>query len=352
MRVLILTPTALPEISGNAMTAERWRRGLREAGWEVLVQQTRGLPGSRLANVLSVFRPDLIHVHHAYFGGRGLFDPEVRRHGEEIPLVLSPGGTDFNEDLKVADRRETIAAVLRKARRIIVQNGAFRQQVEEAFPEYARLIAFVPKTVCWMGEDVFDLRAAAGCFSEEILFFFPAGIRPVKGQVECLRGLEKVFRTRPEARTVFAGAALNREYAGIFFREVGVRQGFARWIPPVQPQAMRSAYGGADVVLNASFSEGLSNVLLEAAAAGKPVLASRIPGNIEPVLGSPGDAPAGLLYDAADSNDFLEKALALIDDRTLRARLGAAGKSRVFAGIGPAREARRLIEVYEEALGR
>ena len=31
-RVLILTPTALPDITGNAVTVERWRQGLIRAG--------------------------------------------------------------------------------------------------------------------------------------------------------------------------------------------------------------------------------------------------------------------------------------------------------------------------------
>jgi hypothetical protein len=34
-RILILTPTALPSITGNAMTVERWRRGLQGRDWDI-----------------------------------------------------------------------------------------------------------------------------------------------------------------------------------------------------------------------------------------------------------------------------------------------------------------------------
>ncbi len=121
----------------------------------------------------------------------------------------------------------------------------------------------------------------------------PAGIRPVKGNLECLRGFKRVHDLRPQAKIVFAGPALDGDYAEHFRKEIKQLQGFARWIPPIAPASMCSAYASSDIVLNASFSEGLSNVLLEGKAAGKPLLAADIPGNRWPVLGDPGDAAHG-----------------------------------------------------------
>jgi glycosyltransferase involved in cell wall biosynthesis len=63
---------------------------------------------------------------------------------------------------------------------------------------------------------------------------------------------------------------------------------------------MQSAYKESDIVLSSSFSEGFPNSLLEAAAAGKPILASDIPGNRQPVLGEKGDQPAGILFNPHD----------------------------------------------------
>jgi len=115
---------------------------------------------------------------------------------------------------------------------------------------------------------------------------------------------------------------------------------------------MRSAYEGADVVLNASSSEGLSNVLLEAKAAGKPILASDIPGNRHPVLGEDGDAPAGLLFNLRDHGDFLRKALRLIDDPELRHTLGQGGENQTARLPGSEEEGLGLLRVYETALNR
>lgn len=127
-------------------------------------------------------------------------------------------------------------------------------------------------------------------------------------------------------------------------------QAFARWIPPITPSAMRSAYESVDVVLNGSFSEGLSNVLIEGKAAGKPLLASDIPGNRWPVLGDAGDAPMGLLFDPSDPADFVDKALRLIDDASLMRTLGEAGAAYARRMPGPCDEARALIAVHERLL--
>ena len=208
----------------------------------------------------------------------------------------------------------------------------------------------IPKSFCWMGGGEFDLRKAADCGPEEILFFLPAGVRPVKGNLEVLLRLEKVFLQRPSIRAVFVGSALEKEYSARFEQEIGRLHSFARWLPPILPQAMCSAYQGADVILNGSFSEGLSNVLLEAKAAGKPILASNIPANRWPVLGDQGDVPAGLLYDLHSPEHFLRQALRLVDDRELRKKLGQGGREQATRLPTPEEEAGGLIRVYEKAL--
>jgi glycosyltransferase involved in cell wall biosynthesis len=114
---------------------------------------------------------------------------------------------------------------------------------------------------------------------------------------------------------------------------------------------MRAAYHSADVILNGSASEGLSNVLIEARAAGRPLLASDIPGNRWPVLGDRGDLPMGVLFDSLDADDFVRKAILLVDDAMLRRKLGEAGAAYARRMPGPCDEARALIAVYQAAMG-
>jgi glycosyltransferase involved in cell wall biosynthesis len=267
-------------------------------------------------------------------------------------LVVSPGGTDIHVDTIVEDRRRIITQVFEMAKAVIAQSDEMMRRIVESYPGLQDRITMIPKSFCWMGEEEFDLRRASNCSSEDILFFFPAGIRPVKGNLEALKLLERIYPMRPSIRAVYAGPALDKDYAARFEQEVERLHAFARWLPPIHFQAMRSAYRGADVILNFSFSEGISNVLLEAKAVGKPILASNIPGNRWPVLGDQKDSPAGLLFDLHSPEHFIQQAVRLIDDRELRKKLGQRGKTQASRLPRPKEEARGLLRVYEKVLNK
>ena len=351
-KLLILTPTGLPAVTGNAMTAERWRRSLVGMGLDVRVIATEGCGAQDLVRDIERFRPDILHVHNAYRAGGLLLDEVPAGFRARPPLVVSPSGTDMNIESKVPGRREVIDRVLHRADAIIVQSEEGRARLREIVPESMDRVFFAPKAFVWLGEETQDLRASCGVPPGGVLFFMPAGVRPVKGNVECLQALERVHGMRPQVRAVFAGPLLDGAYAERFRRDVERMRVFARWVPPITPSAMRSAYDSVDVVLNGSFSEGLSNVLIEGKAAGKPLLASDIPGNRWPVLGDAGDPPMGLLFDPTHPSDFIDKAIRLIDDAGLRRVLGEAGAAYARRMPGPCDEARALVAVYEKAMGR
>jgi len=73
----MLTPSALPVITGNAMTVERWRRGLTARGGEVLVLESRDPDLQALAAAVAAFRPDVVHAHHLFMSGGLLLTPPL-----------------------------------------------------------------------------------------------------------------------------------------------------------------------------------------------------------------------------------------------------------------------------------
>ncbi|QAZ66032.1 glycosyltransferase family 4 protein [Solidesulfovibrio carbinolicus] len=97
---------------------------------------------------------------------------------------------------------------------------------------------------------------------------------------------------------------------------------FAGW---AGREAMPELLRRADLFVFPSRDEGMPNAVLEAMAAGLPVIATRISGNEEVVA----DGETGLLV-PPDDPDALAGALAgLLADAALRRRLGAAGRERV-----------------------
>jgi L-malate glycosyltransferase len=350
MRVLILAPNVFPGISGNAITVERWRRALTGKGNIVEALSCHALTMSAFVAFLERFDPDIIHVHHAFRAGSVLLHPVIAEKHARFSVVVSPGGTDINQDLEVPERRDAVVRVFRMAGAIVTQSPETTERLLQHMPDLDQRIVHVPKAVCWFGNESCDLRKIAGCNDRNMLFFLPAGIRPVKGNLECLMDMQKVHAIRPDIRFVAAGPAIDLEYADRFEREVKKLSAFAVWIAGISPAAMRSAYDASDIVLNSSFSEGRSNSLLEAIAGERPVLASNIPGNLWPVLGDNGDEQTGLLYALSNADDFVANAVRLIDDESLRIRFARAAQSRRSRLPDPEEEADGLIAAYQKAL--
>lgn len=353
LRVLILTPTALPIISGNAITAERWRKALIEKGCYADVFSTEHMDAMSLLERIEHFKPDVLHAHHVSRAGALMLDPRIEDRCQRFPLVVSPAGTDiYPREGQTHDWQSTVPRICRKACAIVAQGEWTAQKLSELFPDLKSRIMYVPKSFTWFGDRNFNLRETLGWDHNDVVFFFPAGIRPVKRNLETLTAFQEVHATRPHARLACAGPSLDPEYTAFFQEELGQCIDFARWIHLISHDAMRSAYKSADVVLNASSSEGLSNAILEAIASGRAILASDIPGNRWPVAGKTKASPCGLLFNLDNDSDFVKKAIMLIDDAMLRDRLGLAGKERAASWPGPDEEASGLIHAYEKAIER
>ena len=83
--------------------------------------------------------------------------------------------------------------------------------------------------------------------------------------------------------------------------------------------------GAMDIFVLPSVSEGMSNTMLEAMAAGIPVIASRVGGNPEIVR----DGIDGLLFESGNERALSELLRGLVDSPPLRTQLGLAGRKRV-----------------------
>jgi starch synthase (maltosyl-transferring) len=137
-----------------------------------------------------------------------------------------------------------------------------------------------------------------------------------------LRAACAVIREIPSAIFVFAGKG-NLLY--VCQREAG-RLGIGDnvrwigWIPDVRPLLARM-----DVLALTSRWEGMPNVVLEAMACRKPVVATRAGGSCELV----DDSRTGFLVDIGDETTFAERLLELISAVDRRKRMGMAARARV-----------------------
>jgi glycosyltransferase involved in cell wall biosynthesis len=167
----------------------------------------------------------------------------------------------------------------------------------------------------------------------------------VKGQRELLQAVARL----PEVQPVLAGRDL--EQGGAFqdalereSEQLGIRDrvefGFHEDVPALLETL--------DVVALPSWTEGLPLVLLEAMARARPVVATPVGGTPELVV----DGETGLLVPPRDPHALAEALRRVLDDPDLARRLGEAGRARVADRFTTAEQERRMLEIYDEAVGR
>lgn len=109
----------------------------------------------------------------------------------------------------------------------------------------------------------------------------------------------------------------------------------------------RHVYGGFDIAVQASDSEGLPNVVLEAAAGGLPIVATAVGGTTEILT----DGVDGILVRKGDRGALSEAIAGLAEDRAMGHRLGLAARTRAEA-FSPARLAQQTGALYQRLAGR
>ena len=98
----------------------------------------------------------------------------------------------------------------------------------------------------------------------------------------------------------------------------------------------------SDVLVLASFMEGLPIVLMEAMALGLPVIAPRLGGIPELVT----DEQDGLLFRPSDWDDLAEKMTRLLTDPILRAGLAKAGRAKIEAEFDTCHAVKPLVALF------
>ena len=186
-------------------------------------------------------------------------------------------------------------------------------------------------------------RQEWGWTEEHVVFGIVANFLPYKRHRDFVRAAALIAAEAPEARFVMAG-----QDRGILHdlrtrvREAGLESRFVIIPGSTEPEAL---YPGMDAYICTSETEGFSNVLLEAAACGLPLIATRVGGNPEIVY--PGEN--GFLVPVARPEEVAQAALALVNDRAFRCCLGSRSREIVEQRFSLENMVRQHEMLYEKA---
>jgi glycosyltransferase involved in cell wall biosynthesis len=136
-----------------------------------------------------------------------------------------------------------------------------------------------------------------------------------KGHEYFLRAWRNVIARFPSAVALLAGDGVLRSELERLVDDLKIRHA-VRFLG-IRPD-VPALLAVADVYVHPSLQEGYSNALLEAMAAGKPVVATAVGGNVEAVS----DGVTGLLVPARDDAALESAMIRLLSDRTAAQAMG------------------------------
>jgi glycosyltransferase involved in cell wall biosynthesis len=166
-----------------------------------------------------------------------------------------------------------------------------------------------------------------------------------KGQRLFIRAFQRVVAAVANACAVLIGEGPE---AALLQREI-TEAGLIHRVQLVEYEAdIGSVYPLLDLVVIPSYSEGLPNVLLEAMASGKSVVATTV-GGVPEVMQ---DRFPEALVPPDDATALATAIIRLLQDCPLRQRLGIEGAAYMRQRFDPLIRARRIAELYRELAGR
>jgi glycosyltransferase involved in cell wall biosynthesis len=169
---------------------------------------------------------------------------------------------------------------------------------------------------------------------------------PMKGLTPLLEALAKVRTERDDAHLVVIGKPKGKSNIPALIDRLGL-DGAVRFVHGVTTDRIVEMYADAELAAVPSLYEGFSLPAVEAMACGVPIVATT-GGALPEVVGRDGDT--GLLVRPGDASALANALLRVLDDSALRARLGAAGRSRVLERFTWRNTALRTVEHYHAAL--
>ncbi len=291
-----------------------------------------GTPLSRVAfKTVALFRyvlavkkrdPEIVHMHTPGYTGfwiTAVFLMATAMLSRKIVIHVHRGdfATFYDETSWIG--KKVIAGVLRRCACVVILSEQWRPFFETLVP--ASGIEVIPNGV---PVEPFDGVSPAGGGPQDSCapsVLFMGSLCRAKGVHDLLDAIRIVRRKRTDVVFVLAGEP-ETEADRIELQELtkkGIAEGHIALLGNISGQTKLDRLRASDIFVLPSHAEGLPYVVLEAMAAGLPIVASAV-GAIPDVVT---DSQNGFLIQSGDHLGLADRILRLLDDSSLRREMGA-----------------------------
>jgi glycosyltransferase involved in cell wall biosynthesis len=249
--------------------------------------------------------------------------------------ILQLHGSDFADAYERAGTalRMTMRLAFERAARVVVPSERLGALVRSLCRDAC--VAYVPPPVP---------QTATGTPLHERprLVLFLGRLEAHRGTFELAEAVAALRGEVPGLRLVYAGEG-ERAALAQHAQRLGIADAvkFTGW---VGPSGKRALLESAAVLAAPSYADGLPMGVLEAMAAGVPVVASAVGGVLEAVT----DGVSGLLTAPGDAATLARQLRRLLLEPQTAVRIGAAARETARLRFSPERSLARLEEVYAE----
>ncbi len=241
-------------------------------------------------------------------------------------------------------------ALFRRVGRVIAVSESVRRGLLASLPVPAEQIVTIPN---WVNCDAYrqappsdQARRRLG-LSAPLVVGMVGQMTPTKGQEEFLRAAARVSASREDVAFLVVG----REQKGRRFtrrcHQLVQRLDIAHRVTFVDHiEDLSWVWSALTVLVVPSWQEAFSIVLIQAMAAGLPVIASRVGGPAEIIT----HGVTGWLVPPREIQPLAEAIERLLDEAPLRERLGRAARAEVRQRFDRSRIIERIESVYREVM--
>jgi hypothetical protein len=263
-----------------------------------------------------------------------------------VPLVTTFGGKDAGSHLQIGLFAPLYRAVFEISERIVCVSSALARQVVDRGADPERVV------VIHRGTDLDFFQALDRSQRPDrgpLRLLMVGRLVEKKGHSYAMQALQSLQKDGTDVRLKVVGQGEDLQALRRLSRELGVAQ-FVDFAGSTDEAGLREQYRWADILLHPSVTaadgdvEGLPNTIVEAAATGLPVIATRHGGIPEAVL----DDNTGLLVDERDVKGIATAIRTLARDRERRLAMGRSAADNAETHFDLSRQVDRHVELYRE----
>lgn len=341
------------EMDRSDAQGDPYPEGVREVRAKRLTEPEHVLmpPSPRdLRNLLRREGFDVVHAHHAFTPTPLLSLEAADRLG--VPSVLTNHSITFanSSDLIWGPVSQVLPfkRYINLANRVIAVSGSAAEFIER-FMDGGRPVVIPNGVDVGRFHEPKPVQRSVvdpGRFEHPMIF----GVGRLafrKGFHLLVESMPRVLRRHLEARLYVAGRGMMMGFLGLLIESLDL-QGKVNLMGYVSDEALPWLYRMCDVfVLPSVSAEAFGITLIEAMAAGRPVVASRI-GGVPEIID---DGVNGLLFEPWDSSGLSEAVNTILENPKLAEDLGMRAHRSAEENYSWPRVARRIEEVYMEVVG-